>query len=362
MPQRKQVTWSDLRVGLLVLAGLFLIAVTIFYVTGAGGALAPKYKLVTYLPEVSGLTIGAPVRLDGVEIGNVETIRMTPRAPDGSLDRRKSVQVQMRIDRRYETEIRTDSTAALVTEGLLGNRYVNIVRGITGSQIPPGGEVKGQEEVAIKQIVERGADLVQNLDAVSVRVRAIVDAIDRGQGNLGKFIRDEQFYNRLNGTVSRAEQIVASVQAGQGTIGKLVATDELYNRFHSATTRVDTLLADVQGQKGTLGKIIYDPSVYEQAKQLVERGNKMAADVEAGKGTLGKLVTDDALYTNVRNAASNVEQATAKLNANTGTAGRIFNDPAFYDNVTGLAGDMRLLVGEFRKDPKKFLRVKFSIF
>jgi len=362
MPQRKQVTWADLRVGLLVLAGLFLVAVTIFYVTSGVDVFKPKYKLVTYLSEVSGLTIGAPVRLDGVEIGNVESVRMTPRAPDGSLVPGKSVEVQMRINRAYEKEIRTDSAASLVTEGLLGNRYVNITRGATGTQIPPGGEVNGQEEAAMKQIVERGADLVQNLNAVSVRVRAIVDAIDRGQGNLGKMIRDEQFYNRLNGTVARAEQIVAGVQAGQGSIGKLVVSDDLYNRLHSASTRVDTVLADVQGQKGTLGKIIYDPSVYEQAKQFVERSNKMAADVEAGKGTLGKLVTDDALYTNVHNAASNVEQATAKLNSNTGTAGRMFNDPAFYDNVTGLAGDMRLLVGEFRKDPKKFLRVKFSIF
>ena len=361
MAQRKQVTWADLRVGLLVLAGLFLIAVTIFYVTGAG-VLTPKYRLVTYLSEVSGLTIGAPVRLDGVEVGNVESIRMTPRAADGSLDRSRSVEVVMRVDRRYQDEIRADSTATLVTEGLLGNRYVNIVRGVTGQPVQAGGEVKGQEEAAIKQIVERGAGLVQNLDAVSTRVRAIVDSIDRGQGNLGKFIRDEQFYNRLNGTVSRAEQIVAGVQAGQGTVGKLVVSDELYNKFNSATARVDTVLADVQAQKGSLGKFVYDPSVYEQAKQLVERGNRVVSNVEAGKGTLGKLVTDDALYNNVRNAAANVEAASAKLNANTGTAGKMFSDPAFYDNMTGLAGDMRLLVGEFRKDPKKFLRVKFSIF
>lgn len=361
MPQRKQVTWSDLRVGLLVLAGLFLIAVTIFYVTGAG-ALAPKYRLLTYLPEVSGLTIGAPVRLDGVEIGNVEAIRMTPRPPQGTLDRNRSVELVMRIDRRFQNEIRADSAASLVTEGLLGNRYVNIARGITGSPIPAGGEVRGQEEVAIKQIVERGADLVQNLDAMSVRVRAIVEGIDRGQGNVGKLIRDEEFYNRLNGTVARAEQIVASVQAGQGTVGKLVASEELYRRFDSAATRAEALLADVQAQKGTLGKIVYDPALYEQARQLVERSNRMVGDVEAGKGTLGKLVTDDALYDNVRSAAANVEAATAKLNANTGTAGRFFSDPEFYDNMTGLAGDLRLLVGEFRKDPKKFLRVKFAIF
>jgi len=361
MAQRKQVTWSDLRVGLLVLAGLFLIAVTIFYVTGAG-VLAPKYRLVTYLSEVEGLTIGAPVRLNGVEIGNVESIRMTPRRPDGTLDPSRSIEVLMRVNEKYKDEIREDSSASLVTEGLLGNRYVSIKRGVTGKPIPPGGEVRGEEEAAIKQIVERGADLVQNLNVMSERVRAIVEAIDQGEGNLGKLIRDEEFYDRLNGTMAKAEQIVASVQAGEGTVGKLVTSEELYQKANSAASRVDTLLADVQAQKGTLGKLVYDPSVYENAKQLVERGNRLTAGVEEGKGTLGKLVTDEALYVNVRNAAANVEQATAKLNSTTGTAGKFFADPEFYDNMTGLAGDLRLLVGEFRKNPKKFLRVKFSIF
>ena len=72
MAQRKQLTWTELRVGIFVLAGLFLVMVAIFYVTG-GGFLVPKYRLVTYLPEVDELQTGAPVTLDGIEVGNVET-------------------------------------------------------------------------------------------------------------------------------------------------------------------------------------------------------------------------------------------------------------------------------------------------
>ena len=66
MAQRKQLTWSELRVGLFVLVGLLILAVGIFYVTGAG-FFGPKYRLKTFLPEVSGLAAGAPVRLDGVD-------------------------------------------------------------------------------------------------------------------------------------------------------------------------------------------------------------------------------------------------------------------------------------------------------
>src|ERR1700752_5386330 len=131
MAQRRQVTWTELRVGLFVLVGLFVIAVGIFYVTGAG-FLGPKYRLVTYFPEVAGVSNGAPVRLDGVDIGNVEAIKMVPRVAGKAPDKSRNIEVVMRVDKRFQDDILTDSTATLVTEGLLGNRYVNIARGFTG--------------------------------------------------------------------------------------------------------------------------------------------------------------------------------------------------------------------------------------
>ncbi len=62
------------------------------------------------------------------------------------------------------------------------------------------------------------------------------------------------------------------------------------------------------------------------------------------------------------NFASNLASATAKLNDNTTTAGKLFSDPKLYDNLAGLTGDMRLLIGDFRQNPKKFLKIKVSVF
>jgi phospholipid/cholesterol/gamma-HCH transport system substrate-binding protein len=84
--------------------------------------------------------------------------------------------------------------------------------------------------------------------------------------------------------------------------------------------------------------------------------------VRAGKGTLGKLATDDSLFAEYKQAGANLSSATAKMNSNQNTIGKFFDDPKFYDNFTGLAGDTRLLISDFRTNPKKFLHVKFSIF
>jgi phospholipid/cholesterol/gamma-HCH transport system substrate-binding protein len=74
------------------------------------------------------------------------------------------------------------------------------------------------------------------------------------------------------------------------------------------------------------------------------------------------MITDDSLYNKLRDTSANLATATAKLNDNTTTAGKMFSDPQLYDNLAGLTGDMRLLIGDFRQNPKKFLHIKVSLF
>ena len=190
MAQRKQLTWTELRVGLFVLAGLFILAVAIFYITGAG-ILGPKYRLYTYLPEVEGVAAGAPVRLDGVSIGNVEKIALNPHPTD----RTQSIQLILRIDKKFSPEVRTDSTASLVTEGLLGDRYVTIKRGLSGDALKPNSTIPGAPAVAMTEMVERGTDLLDTLNGVTGELRGIIDQVKEGKGTVGKLIKDPALYD-----------------------------------------------------------------------------------------------------------------------------------------------------------------------
>jgi phospholipid/cholesterol/gamma-HCH transport system substrate-binding protein len=361
MAQHKQLTWTELRVGLFVLAGAVLLAVVIFYVTGGGGW-GPKYRLHAFLPEVGGLALGAPVRVDGVEVGNVEKIVIALPKPGAPPSKEHNIEVVLRIQKSFESYIRSDSTAVLITEGLLGNRYVNIERGFVGRVLQNDDEIPGREEKALKEVVERSADLMDSLSSITRQASAVLTDVRNGRGSLGKFMVDQTAYNHLNSSLENLDRMMTDVQAGKGTLGKLVTSDEMYNRVDSVAGRVDDVLEAVQEQKGTLGKLVYDPGIHESAKRLIDNSNALLGDVRAGKGTLGKLATDDSLFVQYKQAGENLSSATAKLNSNENTIGKFFDDPKFYDNFTGLAGDMRLLMGDFRKDPKKFLHVKFSIF
>ena len=95
MAQHKQLTWTELRVGLFVLAGAVLLAVVIFYVTGRR-RFGPKYRLRAFLPEVDGLTVGAPVRVDGVDVGNVEKIAIAVPKPGEPASKDRNIEVDLR--------------------------------------------------------------------------------------------------------------------------------------------------------------------------------------------------------------------------------------------------------------------------
>jgi len=352
MAHRNQLTWGELRVGIFVLAGLALLIVAIFYVTGFG-VLTPKYRLVTYLPEVSGVTAGAPVRIDGIDVGNVDRTLINTPKDSSAPDHGRNIELIMRIDSKYKEDIRVDSRASLITEGLLGNRYVNISRGFKGAPLQDNQEVQGQGENGINELLAQGAELAQHLNGLSDQIEGLITDVRAGKGSLGKFVTNDDAYNKIVDVGNRMDSIMTS---------KLYTSDELYTKANSSITHFDNILGAVEQQKGTAGKLIYSSDLHDRASDLFAKGNNMFDNIQAGKGTFGKLYTDDSLFATYKQAGTNLSNATAKFNDNNSSVGKMFNDPALYDNLTGATADLRLLLNDFRQNPKKFLHVKFSIF
>jgi phospholipid/cholesterol/gamma-HCH transport system substrate-binding protein len=115
-----------------------------------------------YVPEVAGITIGAPIRLDGIEIGTVDKVRLA----QGSASPERRIELVLRVEKRYQNEIRSDSNATLTTEGLLGNRYVSIRRGFGGSPIGPDGEIAvvPSDQLKLKDLINSFANKVDCLE------------------------------------------------------------------------------------------------------------------------------------------------------------------------------------------------------
>lgn len=358
MPQRKQVSWAQLRVGLLVLVSMTLLAVGIFFISGQVGFLSRRYTLKTYFSSAGGVREGSEIRLAGIPVGNVSHIRLSQYT-----DPTRAVEIDMKISRHYQDQIRGDSVATLETAGLLGEAYVDISRG--GPQAPilrNQQVVEGHEEADIKRIVQNANDVVSNLRVLSAALNNITNQIQSGRGSVGKLIYDPTFSNRLNASAEAVQKMVARVEEGHGTIGELMTNEELYQRSLTAVNHVNELLDSIQHGNGSIAKFISDPTVYNDVRQLVARANTMMDKVNQGQGTLGKLVNDPQLYDRANDTFAHVDTITTRMANGEGTLGKLSTDPSLFNSLNQSAKTLSDFLGEFRKNPRKYLTLHLHIF
>ena len=358
MPQRREIRWSELKVGIVALAGIGLFAVAVFLITGQTGFFAETIVLNTYTPDAGGMRTGAVVRLAGVDVGNVRQVGLSGRA-----DLNETVEIVMEINARYAPDIRTDSEILMGTEGVLGDRYINISRGTpAGQPLPPGGTIRFRQTAEFTELVGGSRDLLDNLNVPTTRLNSIVGTIDEGKGTVGKFIKDDTLYRRVDATVNNAERLVSQISEGEGTLWQLVRSRELYDNLNQTVAKLERVADQIESGDGTVQKLLRDPTLYQNATQLVAKGNTLVDNINQGKGTLGKLVTDEGLHRQISSAAGNLDKVLAGLQTGEGTMGRLLHDPALYTSLNTTSVEVRELIADFRKNPKQFLTIHFRIF
>ena len=358
VPTQKQVKWSQLRVGLTVLFASIVIAVLIFLISGGpAGLFTPKLILKAYFENASGLRIGAPVRLEGVDVGNVTGISVVPERP------LSSVQVTMKISTKYRGGVRKDSLATLATAGVLGETYVDLSsKQAKGPEAQNGDVLQTQTTPEIQDVVRASQGTLQNVDILVRRLDRIVSAIERGEGSIGKLIYDPTLYNKLNTTLNEVQGMVGQISEGRGSVGKLINSDELYNKLNAAVDKVNKLADEINQGQGTVGKLIKDPSLYNNANQTIAKANKLMEDINSGKGALGKFASDPEFAKKLDDTITNLKIISDRLQAGEGTAGLLLKDPSLYTNADQMLVETRHLVKAVRENPKRYLTIHFKMF
>jgi len=357
MPSAKKVRWAQLRVGLMALGAMFLLAVMIFLLTGTKGLFVPKSTLYTYMDDSAALSNGAPVRLNGIVIGNVENIGLS-----GDTAPRRIIRIQMLVDKEKARDIPVDSQAAITAENVLGTKYINIKMGKSRQMVRDGGEVPSKDVSEFDEVVQSGYDVMVTARGLLKRIDGVVSELEAGKGTIGRLMVDDQLYNNLNATVAETQKVAAAISSGQGTVGRLLYDEALYNDVRTTVHRFDEILASVQDGQGTAGRLIKDPALYEDAKKTVGELRRLAEDLNAGKGTAGKLLKDDELHRQIQSTVAKLESTIDKLNSGQGTLGQLLVNPSLYESMNGAGQELQGLMKDFRSNPKKFLRIKLAIF
>jgi phospholipid/cholesterol/gamma-HCH transport system substrate-binding protein len=357
LPSQKQLKWSQLRVGLTVLFASITLAVLIFMMSGTGGWLTRKIILKAYFDNAGGLRVGAPVRLAGVDIGNVKGVRIVEAQPA------TPVEVTMRVNMKYSFSLRKDSIALLTTAGVLGEIFVDIdSSSAKGPVVADGDTLATRSQPDLSDVVRSSQGTLQNMDALLKRLDRIVAFVESGKGSIGKLIYDPDLYDRLNATVSEFKGLVDDVKNGQGSLGPLFTSDEVYKKAVAAIDKLNLIIDELEQGKGSAGKFLKDPELYENTNKTIANVRQLTEDINAGKGALGKLTRDQEFAARLQTTMNNLAELSSRLEKGEGAAGLLFKDPSLYNNSNQMLLETRDLLKSIRENPKKYLTFHVKVF
>ncbi|UCD64417.1 MAG: MCE family protein [Candidatus Zixiibacteriota bacterium] len=311
MKRTTVVKWGSLKIGILL---MFVIAV-MFWASFSGGGTSifdPKGKFICYFRNVSGLVSGSPVWMSGVEVGNVRSVDFV------NLDSLRQVKVVCRVKKSVWDRLTKDARVQLGTIGFLGDKYVEVIPGITGGPA------------------------IEEMD--------VIETIDAGDA-AAMFKAGEEAIDDARAFVSELDILLARMNRGEGTLGRIATDDQLYRDMTALLAKLTDLTSGLQKNQE---RII---SSIEKTATSVEN---LSTKVDNNTGSIGRLMNDPALYDNLSASTAKLDTLLRRINDAEGTLGLLASDTALYSEMTNLMARMNNLITDIQKNPRKYF--KFSVF
>ena len=253
---------AQLKVGIFVLVSVAIFVYGVFTISGQEELFEREYKVKTYFDNTAGLLEGAYVRLSGVGVGSVSSIRFSD---DPSLGK---VQVVMEINKRALARVSVDSHATIKTEGLLGAKFVEILPGQGESigKARDGIVIRGYTSPEMQEIISQSEEFVTNLTSISRNldkiVSAFADETNSGQeGFLHTLIYDEQFAADVRSFSSNMAEVSRMIREGEGSLGALIVDPSVHDAL-----------------AGVLGEAERNRFVRSAVRYMIEEKEKKASE------------------------------------------------------------------------------------
>jgi phospholipid/cholesterol/gamma-HCH transport system substrate-binding protein len=364
---------QKLRVGVFVLIGLAAFLGMVYALGARARLFEPRFTIHAEFAEVGGLVEGATVRLAGVQIGRVTGVHLPPQ-PGGK------VRIDMTIARRFGDRVRKDSVARIETQGLLGDKIVEITVGTAAAPpVRPSDIVASRDPFDLTRVVDESAQVVRNVgalaeslrdttralnqsrlvDEVSATVRSarkvtdqvgrIVGEVERGKGWAHALIYEEPVaLRRVNELVATTQALLDRVQRGEGAAGVLTSEQSTAaaRRFVAALDRLSRVVEQPSPDDGVLPALLFDPKyrpLLEDLKVTARNVREVSDRLAGGRGTLGGLVKDEPgdgglqqASRDLQAAVANLKEITDKIKDGEGTVGALIADPTVYERLVSI--------------------------
>jgi len=346
MPRTRSLAWAELKIGIIAAAAMVLATMIIFAVGGAGGFSWQRYELKTTFPDVKGLKSGAVVRVAGVEVGKVTGVALSG----------AEVEVLLQVKKGNEQRVTSDSRASIGSLSLLGEPVIDISPKVTGTPLKdgdfiPAGRAPGQL-----------ADVADGAREGLEQITAILKDIRGGKGTVGKLFSDDVLYKEITAFVTAAEGVTSNLRDGRGSIGRLIKDPQAYERLNGSLENLQEMTRRINAGEGSLGRFMKDDALARSLTASSSNLEEVTGRLKRSDNSLGKLLTEKELYDRFNSLAGRVDTLVADIQKSDGTLQLVLHDKELYENISSAAKEARALIEAIRKDPKKYLNVRVSIF
>ena len=240
MKKDKSSIW---KLGMFVTIGLLLFVVTIYFVGKQKNLFGSTFILQTKFKTVSGLKEGNNVRFSGINVGTINSIELLSDT---------SVRVEMVIKKDMKKFIKSNASASIGSDGLMGDKVLTIYPGTAaGTQVNENDFILAKSPIEMEDIMKSVKTSVDNAGIITSQLAEFTFKINHGNGTLTKLITDEEFSGSLKSTLTNLQtssaefaRFTTSMNNGKGALSRLVNDDKFSKTLDSTLSNLQ------QGSKG----------------------------------------------------------------------------------------------------------------
>lgn len=296
---------NNAKLGIFVTAGVLFLIIMLYMIGRDQNLFNANITLLARFNNASGLVPGNNIRYAGIQVGTVKKVKLLNDT---------IVEVVMLVDKKYKTHIHRNALVTIGTEGLIGNKIVNILPGKgNGPEVEDGDLLSAKRTVSTDDMLETLSISNRNIAVVSENLKVTVEKIN-GSTALWELLNDASLPNNIRSSAENIRQ----------------ATD----KAHLFVSDLQSIVGDVKEGKGSLGKVLKDTSfafelgtALEKIREVSVQADLLATDLRSltqnvgrdinyGKGPVNMLLKDTASAERISSSLRHIEQGTAAFNEN----------------------------------------------
>lgn len=327
-------TSSEIKVGIFFSVVLLGLLAAVLLLSSKSGMFSRTYRLETGFNNIAGLTVGAEVKLSGVQVGYVQQIQF---AEDYTSSH---VRIVFSVEQEALLRLSKDSTATIDTQGLLGKKHIALIPGDSRTgYVKEGDLITGVDPVSFTKELESAGEIIDNINALTASIRDVVASI-QGTGTP----------TDLSLAITAIKKSVEGVSEGPGLAHTLIFNKDLpriVTDLRGAAAELRTFITDARTGPGVLNALLYDPAGAKVVTSLVSAAGSLEeilAEIKEGEGTAHKIIygaKGEDLIDELTLTARNLREVTDVIRAGEGTIGGLVMDPTIYEDIKKITGGVQ---------------------